>query len=45
MPDKPVVVLNVDADVFEWFQAKGKGSKEQMNAALRIYEEAHKQAA
>ena len=45
MPNKPTVVLNVDADVFEWFQAQGKNSKEKMNAALRIYAEAHKQAA
>ena len=45
MPSKPTVVLNVDADVLEWFQAQGKDSKEKMNAALRIYAEAHKQAA
>lgn len=44
-PDKPTVVLNVDADVLEWFQAQGKNSKERMNAALRIYAEAHKQEA
>ena len=45
MPSKPTVVLNVDADVLEWFQAQGTNSKEKMNAALRIYAEAHKQAA
>ena len=45
MPSKPTVVLNVDADVLEWFQAQGKNSKEKMNVALRIYAEAHKQAA
>ncbi len=45
MPNKPTVVLNVDADVYEWFQAQGENSKERMNAALRIYAEAHKQAA
>ncbi len=45
MPSKPTVVLNVDADVYEWFQAQGKDSKEKMNAALRIYAEAHKRAA
>ena len=45
MPSKPTVVLNVDADVLEWFQAQGKNSKEKMSAALRIYAEAHKQAA
>ena len=45
MPSKSTVVLNVDADVLEWFQAQGEKSKEKMNAALRIYAEAHKQAA
>ena len=45
MPTKPTVVLSVDADVYEWFQAQGESSKERMNAALRIYAEAHKQAA
>ena len=44
MPSKSTVVLNVDADVLEWFQAQGEKSKEKMNAALRIYAEAHKQA-
>ena len=44
-PDKPTVVLNVDADVLEWFQSQGAKSKERMNAALRIYAEAHKRAA
>ena len=45
MPDKPIVVLNVDADVLQWFQAQGDQAKEKMNAALRIYAEAHKKAA
>ncbi len=45
MPSKPTVVLSVDADVYEWFLAQGESSKERMNAALRIYAEAHKQAA
>ena len=45
IPDKPTVVLNVDADVLEWFQAQGNESKQRMNAALRIYVEAHKRAA
>ena len=45
MPSKPTVVLSVDADVLEWFQAQGAESKQKMNAALRIYVEAHKQAA
>ncbi len=45
MPDKPTVVLRDDADILEWFQAQGEKSKERMNAALRIYVEAHKRAA
>ncbi len=45
MPSKPTVVLNVDEDVYQWFQAQGKDSKERMNVALRIYAEAHKRAA
>ncbi len=45
MPSKSTVVLSVDADVLEWFQSQGEKSKERMNAALRIYAEAHKQAA
>ena len=45
MPSKLTVILSVDADVFEWFQSQDKNSKEKMNAALRIYAEAHKQAA
>lgn len=45
MPNKSIVVLNVDADVLEWFQLQGEHSQERMNAALRIYAEAHKRAA
>ena len=45
MPSQFTVVLNVDADVLEWFQAQGEKSKERMDAALRIYAEAHKRAA
>lgn len=45
MKDKSVVVLDVDEDVLQWFQLQGKQSKEKMNAALRIYAEAHKRAA
>ncbi len=45
MPGESTIVLNVDADVLEWFQAQGEKSKERMNAALRIYVEAHKRAA
>ncbi len=42
LPSKPTVVLTVDADVLEWFQAQGARSKERMSDALRTYAEAHK---
>lgn len=35
------VTLNVDADVFEWFKAQGEEYESRLNAALRIYAEAH----
>lgn len=38
---KKIVVLNVDADVLQWFQTHGPDSRERMNAALRIYAQAH----
>jgi uncharacterized protein (DUF4415 family) len=44
-PSKSTIVLSVDADVLEWFQTQGAQSKVKMNAALRIYAEAHKRAA
>lgn len=41
---KPVSVsLNVDAEVLAWFEAQGDSAK-LMNAALRIYAEAHRKA-
>jgi len=44
-PGKTTIALSVDADVLEWFRAQGKRSQEKMNAALRIYAEAHQRAA
>ncbi|MDQ3815619.1 MAG: BrnA antitoxin family protein [Armatimonadota bacterium] len=44
MPQKSTVTLNVDTDVLEWFKAQGGQFQDKMNAALRIYAEAHKQA-
>ncbi len=44
MPDKKVsVTLHVDADVLEWFQAQGEDFRNRINAALKIYAEAHKE--
>jgi uncharacterized protein (DUF4415 family) len=39
------VTLTVDHDVLEWFKAQGEEYPKRMNAALRIYAEAHKKAA
>jgi uncharacterized protein (DUF4415 family) len=36
------VTLSIDADVLEWFQAHGEDLDQRVNAALRIYAEAHK---
>ena len=44
MPDKKVsVTLDVDADVLEWFKAQGEDFRNRINAALKIYAEAHKE--
>lgn len=39
---QPVTVtLHVDSDVLAWFQAQGAEYEKRINAALRIYAEAH----
>lgn len=44
LPGKKVsVTLDVDADVLEWFKAQGEEFQKRINAALRIYAEAHKE--
>lgn len=44
MPAKKVsVTLDVDADVIEWFKAQGEDFHNRVNAALKIYAEAHKE--
>jgi uncharacterized protein (DUF4415 family) len=44
VPGKKVfVTLDVDADVLEWFKAQGEECRSRINAALRIYVEAHKE--
>jgi uncharacterized protein (DUF4415 family) len=43
---KVPVVISVDADVIEWFKAQGGDEYQKLlNAALRIYAEAHKERA
>lgn len=45
MPNGRVAVtVQVDPDVLAWFKAQGEGYEKRMNAALRIYAEAHKAA-
>jgi uncharacterized protein (DUF4415 family) len=44
MPEKKVsITLDVDADVLEWFRAQGEDFQHRINAALKIYAEAHKE--
>lgn len=44
LPEKKVsVTVSVDADVLEWFKAQGEEFQNRINAALRIYAEAHKE--
>lgn len=41
---KQPVTLRVEADVLEWFKARGKGYQTEMNAVLAAYVKAHKEA-
>ena len=43
LPQQPqvVVTMQVDPDVFAWFDAQEDGRERRMRAALRIYVEAH----
>jgi uncharacterized protein (DUF4415 family) len=43
-PGKVPVIVSLDADVFEWFRAQGEEYRSLINAALRIYAEAHKES-
>ena len=36
------VTVNIDPDILAWFQAQGQQYEQRINAALRIYAEAHK---
>jgi uncharacterized protein (DUF4415 family) len=45
MPEgKRQVTLRIDADVLDWFRARGKGYQSRMNAVLRAYVAAQRQA-
>jgi uncharacterized protein (DUF4415 family) len=39
---KSQITLRIDADVLEWFRARGTGYQSQMNAVLKAYKEAHR---
>ena len=39
---KRQITLRIDADVLDWFRARGNGYQTQINAILRAYKEAHK---
>jgi len=36
------VTVHIDPDILAWFQAQGQQYEQRINAALRIYAEAHK---
>lgn len=38
---KSQITLRIDADVVEWFRARGAGYQSQMNAVLKAYKAAH----
>jgi uncharacterized protein (DUF4415 family) len=38
---KAQITLRIDADVLDWFRAKGAGYQSRMNAVLRAYKQAH----
>lgn len=44
-PEHPqvVITIQVDPDVFEWFDAQEDGWENRMRAALRIYAQAHQE--
>ena len=41
---KQRVTMQVDSDLIRWFQSQGEDYERRMNAALRLYVEAHKAA-
>ena len=43
VPPKQQITLRLDADVLDWFRARGTGYQTQINSLLRAYMEAHRQ--
>jgi uncharacterized protein (DUF4415 family) len=44
IPEKKVpVTLSVDSEVLKWFESQGSEFQQRINAALRIYAEAHQE--
>ena len=44
MPEKKTAVtLSVDSEVLKWFEAQGADFPQRVNAALKIYAEAHQE--
>ncbi len=42
MPEKKTAVtLSVDSEVLKWFEAQGADFQQRVNAALKIYAQAH----
>ncbi|HEX8737829.1 MAG TPA: BrnA antitoxin family protein [Pyrinomonadaceae bacterium] len=40
---KKTVTLSVDSEVLKWFESQGADFQQRINAALRIYAEAHRE--
>ncbi len=38
---KAQVTLRIDADVIQWFRARGRGYQTRINSILRAYKDAH----
>ena len=44
MPEKKrAVTLSVDSEVLKWFESQGSDFQHRVNAALKIYAEAHQE--
>lgn len=43
--EKASVIITMERDILEWFKTQGQAYQERINAALRIYVEAHKEFA
>lgn len=41
---KAQITLQIDSDLLQWFEAQGDDYEQRMNAALRLYVEAHRAA-